>query len=150
MTDPNTSCEVQLRVRYREVDRMGAVHHSHYWVYFEMGRTELLRRQGANYADLEASGVFFVVVKCSARFRAPARYDDVLTLTTRVVRTAAARIDHAYELKRPSDGRLICTGETTIACVDADSKVRRIPPALAEPRPPRRSEERPTTETQRE
>jgi len=121
------SCEIDIRVRYAEVDRMGVVHHSWYWVYFEAGRTELLREQGTAYRDLEARGVFFVVAKCSAKFYAPARYDDVLTLTTRVAKLGRARIDHAYELRRKNDGELIATAETTLACVDRDGRLRPIP-----------------------
>jgi acyl-CoA thioester hydrolase len=127
MTVPVTSCDIEIRVRYAEVDPMGVVHHSRYWVYIEMGRTELLRQSGVAYRDLEAAGVFFVVAKCSAKFLAPARYDDVLVLTTRIARMGAARIDHAYELKRKSDGLLLVTAETTLACVDRDGQVIQIP-----------------------
>jgi len=123
----NDSCDIEIRVRYAETDGMGVVHHSRYWIFFEMGRTELLRKQGVVYRDCEAAGVFFVVTKCSARFHAPARYDDVLTLTTRIVKTGAARIDHAYELKRNGDGQLLATAETTLACVDRDGKIIPIP-----------------------
>ncbi|MBS3733536.1 MAG: acyl-CoA thioesterase [Phycisphaerae bacterium] len=126
------SCRIDIRVRYAEVDRMGVLHHSRYWVYFEMGRTELLRRRNVVYADLEREGVFFVVAKCAAKFLAPARYDEVLMLTTRVVRTGRARIDHAYELKRAGDGVLLATAETTLACVDGDGRVRALPPAVAD------------------
>jgi acyl-CoA thioester hydrolase len=121
------SCDIEIRVRYAEADAMGVLHHSRYWVYFEMGRTELLRRQGVAYSDCEKAGVFFVVAKCSARFLAPARYDNVLTLTTRIARTGAARIDHAYELKRASDGKLLATAETTLACVNRDGQIIPIP-----------------------
>lgn len=110
---------------------MGVLHHSRYWVYFEMGRVELLRAQGISYADLEREGVFFVVAKCAAKFRAPARYDEVLQLTTRIVRTGAARIDHEYELKRKSDSALLCTAETTIACVDRTGRIIQIPESIA-------------------
>lgn len=121
------SCDIEVRVRYAEADAMGVLHHSRYWVYFEMGRTELLRSQGVNYRDLEAAGVYFVVAKCSAKFHAPARYDDTLVLTTEVTRTGPARIDHAYRLCRKSDGVLIATAETTLACVDSDGRVQPIP-----------------------
>lgn len=130
MTDAVQSCDIEIRVRYDEVDRMGAVHHGRYWAYFEMGRTELLRQQGAAYRDLEDAGVFFVVAKCAAKYHAPARYDDVLVLTTRVARTGRARIDHAYELKRKSDGLLLATAETTLACVDRDGRIIPIPEPL--------------------
>lgn len=127
------SCDLEIRVRYVEVDQMGALHHSRFWVYYEMGRTELLRRCGISYADLEKAGVFFVVAKCSARYLAPARYDDVLTLTTKITRMGAARIDHAYELKRQSDGQLLATAETTIACVDRTGQIIAIPEFIKQP-----------------
>jgi acyl-CoA thioester hydrolase len=130
MAGPVESCDIDLRVRYAEVDQMGVVHHSRYWVYFEMGRTELLRRQGIAYAHMESGGALFVVAKCSARFLAPARYDEVLTLTTRIVKTGAARIDHAYELRRKGDGKLLCTAETTLACVDRQGRILPLPDAL--------------------
>ncbi len=121
------SMDIEIRVRYAEVDQMGALHHSRYWVYFEMGRTELLRAGGVAYSDLEAEGVLFVVAKCSAKFIAPARYDDVLVLSTRIVRMGAARIDHAYELTRKDGGQLLCTAETTLACVDRTGRIIAIP-----------------------
>jgi acyl-CoA thioester hydrolase len=128
-----TSCDTEIRVRYAEVDAMGVLHHSRFWVYFEMGRTELLRLAGVSYRDLEERGVFFVVAKCSARFLAAARYDDVLVLSTRIVRMGAARIDHAYELKRKDGGTLLATAETTIACVDRSGQVIPIPEFLRGP-----------------
>ncbi len=131
MTDHLTACDIDIRVRYPEADQMGVLHHSRYWVYFEMGRTELLRKQGISYADLEREGVFFVVAKCSARFKAPARYDEVLRLATRIVRMGAARIDHTYELKRKSDSALLCSAETTLACVDREGRIIQIPESIA-------------------
>lgn len=125
--DMTDSCEIEIRVRYAEVDQMGALHHSRYWVYFEAGRTELLRNQGYPYGELEKAGVFFVVARCSARYMAPARYDDLLVLTTRVVKLGAARIDHAYEIRRKGDSKLLTTAETTLACVDRNGKVTLIP-----------------------
>lgn len=122
-----SSCEVEIRVRYAEVDQMGALHHSRYWVYFEQGRTELFRMQGAPYRQCEERGIFFVVARCSARYRAPSRYDDVLVLKTSVAKMGRSRIDHAYELTRKSDGRLIATAETTLACVDRSNRVVSIP-----------------------
>jgi len=125
-----STCDIDIRVRYAEVDQMGALHHSRYWVYFEMGRTELLRRQGVTYRDCEQAGVFFVVARCSAKFLAPARYDDELVLTTTIAKTGAARIDHAYELRRKSDGQLLAAAETTLACVDRRGQVITMPEAI--------------------
>ena len=124
------SCDIEIRVRYAEVDQMGVVHHSRYWVYFEMGRTELLRRAGIAYRDMEAAGALIVMTKCSARFHAPARYDDELILTTTLARMTTARLDHTYELKRASDGALLVTADTTLACIDRDGSLQPIPPAI--------------------
>jgi len=121
------SCDIEICVRYAEVDSMGALHHSRYWVYFEMGRTELLRTAGVPYSQLESQGVFFVVAKCAARFMAAGRYDDTLILTTRVTRLGRARIDHSYELRRPGDGRLLATAQTTLACVGRQGQLMAIP-----------------------
>ena len=80
MPQPMSSCEIEIRVRYAECDAMGHVHHSKYFEYFEMGRTELLRAAGFRYRDLEEKGVLFVVAKTACTFRRPARYDDALRL----------------------------------------------------------------------
>jgi len=110
---------------------MGYLHHSRFLQYFEMGRVELLRSLGHSYADLEREGVFFVVVKAAINFRAPARYDDELTLITRVVKQTHVRFDHAYELKRGET--LLAEGTTTIACVGRDGQVRQIPESIGAP-----------------
>lgn len=126
-TAPPTN-HLPIRVRYAEVDPMGVLHHSKYFEYFEMGRTELLRQMGFRYRDLEAAGVLFVVVKLEARFRAPARYDDELVLTTRIARMTRARIDHAYELRR--DGLILCEAASTLGCVDREGRIIPIPDDL--------------------
>ena len=119
---------ITIRVRYPEVDAMGYLHHSRYLQYFEMGRVELLRSRGHSYADLERQGVFFVVVKAEIRYKSPARYDEELTLVTKLVRATHVRYDHAYELKRGDT--LLAEGTTTIACVDREGQIRQIPEAL--------------------
>ncbi|HEX4125551.1 MAG TPA: thioesterase family protein [Tepidisphaeraceae bacterium] len=121
----NLSHTIDIRVRYPEVDAMGYLHHSRYFQYFEMGRVELLRSLGRNYADLEREGVFFVVTKVECRFRAPARYDEILTLATTVARQTHVRIDHTYVLKR--EATLLAEGATTIACVGRSGHIIQIP-----------------------
>ena len=122
------SHKITIRVRYPEVDGMGYLHHSRFFQYFEMGRVELLRTLGYSYAELEARGVFFVVVKAECRFRAPAKYDEELALTTRVVKQTHVRIDHAYEIRRGQT--LLAEATTTIACVGRDGQLREIPSEL--------------------
>ena len=124
------SCDTQIRVRYVEVDRMGVLHHSCYWVHFEMGRTELLRANGMTYRQCEEQGIFLVMVRGSVKYHAPARYDDVLVLTTRLKKMGQVKIDHSYEMRRKSDGALLATAETTLGCVDRDSNVIPIPDAI--------------------
>lgn len=119
---------INIRVRYPEVDAMGYLHHSRHLQYFEMGRVELLRSRGHSYADLERQGLCFVVVKAECRYRAPAKYDDELTLTTRVSRQTPVRIDHEYALRR--GGTLLAEGKTTIACVDREGRLQPIPEML--------------------
>jgi acyl-CoA thioester hydrolase len=125
---PLASHTISFRVRYPETDPIGVVHHSRFLQYFEMGRIELLRSLGHSYADLERRGVFFVVTKVEAKYRSPARFDDELTLTTRLVRATHVRFDHAYELRR--DGVLLAEATTTIACVGRDGAVIQIPEEL--------------------
>jgi acyl-CoA thioester hydrolase len=115
---------MEIRVRYCEVDQMGFLHHANYFNYFEMGRTELFRQMGGNYAELETRGFFLVIVSVECKYKAPARYDDVLTLTTRLVRHTGAKLEHEYDLHR--DGQLLTTGRSVIACVDREGQVQRI------------------------
>jgi acyl-CoA thioester hydrolase len=125
------SGEITIRVRYAETDRMGLLHHANYLVYFEQGRTELLRTLGLSYRDLEDQGFLLVLTKCEVRYRRPARYDDLLTLRTTVVKTTAVRIDHRYELFR--DGVLLTEGTSTLACVDREGRPQVLPEFLREP-----------------
>jgi acyl-CoA thioester hydrolase len=120
--------EITIRVRYAETDRMGLLHHANYLVYFEQGRTELLRSLGLAYRDLEDQGFLLVLTKVQVRYHLPARYDDLLTLRTTVVRTTLVKIEHRYELLR--DGTLLAEAETTLACIDREGKVQPLPALL--------------------
>ncbi|MGH7169336.1 MAG: acyl-CoA thioesterase [Gemmataceae bacterium] len=125
-----TSGEVTIRVRYAETDRMGLLHHANYLIYFEQGRTELLRCCGVSYKDLEDRGFLLVLTKFEVKYRWPARYDDVLTLKTMVTRTTSVRIDHRYELY--CEGRLLAEGASTLACVDRNGRPQALPDFLRE------------------
>jgi acyl-CoA thioester hydrolase len=129
------SGEITIRVRYAETDRMGLLHHANYLVYFEQGRTELLRSQGFTYRDIEDQGFYLVLTKLQVRYRSPAYYDDLLTLRTTVVRTTLVKIEHKYELLR--GGVVLAEAETTLGCVDREGKVQPLPDSL-------RTDEKPT------
>jgi acyl-CoA thioester hydrolase len=127
--DAMVSGEITIRVRYAETDRMGLLHHANYLVYFEQARTELLRSRGLAYRDLEDQGYLLVLTRVQVRYRSPARYDDLLTIRTTVVRTTAVKIEHRYEVFRGD--QLLAEGETTLGCVGRDGRVQRLPAALA-------------------
>jgi acyl-CoA thioester hydrolase len=122
------SHEIAIRVRYAETDRMGLLHHANYFVYFEMGRTELLRSRGLSYREVEDAGHYLVIVDLGCKFRRPAHYDDLLTLRTTVTRVTHVKIVHKYEVFR--DGVLLAEGHSTLACVDRDGRPQALPPSL--------------------
>jgi acyl-CoA thioester hydrolase len=124
------SNEITIRVRYAETDRMGLLHHANYLIYFEQGRTELLRSCGLSYKDLEDQGYLLVLTKIEVKYRWPAHYDDLLTLKTIVTRTTSVRIDHRYELY--CEGRLLAEGASTLACVDRNGRPQALPDFLRE------------------
>lgn len=117
--------EIEIRVRYQETDGQRRVHHANFITYFEIGRTEMLRSQGLTYREFEAAGLFLVVADISCRYVAPAEYDDLLLLRTRVEKLGAAHVRHGYELQRGPT--LIATGTSTVVCVDREGRVRRLP-----------------------
>lgn len=117
--------EVELRVRYQETDAQGHVHHTAYINYFEIGRIEMLRAAGFNYRDLEDDGLSLVVTQVGCEYFAPARYDDLLRMTTIVKRSRGTRIHHQYEIHREAER--IVTGFTVVAALDPSGKVLRLP-----------------------
>jgi len=121
---------VRVRVRYGETDQMGVVYHPNYLLYFETGRTELLRAAGVAYSELEKSGVFLVVTEASLTYRAAARYDEELQVLTRVDHVGKATIGFSYRVLGPG-GTLLVDGRTVLASVDASKSPVRLPPAVS-------------------
>ena len=122
--------EIELRVRYDEVDAMGFVHHSNYLRYFEVGRTELLRASGGCYRDMEDAGQLVVVVHVDCRYSKPARYDDLIKVRTRIEKVTAGRIVHAYEITC-NDEKLV-TALVTLVVIDLKGNPQRVPEELLE------------------
>lgn len=121
---PIESHDTQFRVRYGETDAMGVVHHAQYFSYFEMGRMELFRAQGGDYRDMEARGYLMVIIRAECDFKKPARFDDVLTIRTRVLKLSPAKLEHEYLLLRGEE--LLARARTVLACVSRDGQVQRI------------------------
>lgn len=116
-----------VRVRYPEVDRMGVVHHANFFIWFEIGRTELLRQLGCTYEAMEAEGVFMPVVKASCRYRSPARYDEILEVETVLEQVSASRVSFDYLLRRPGFHPILAEARTVHATVNRAGEVIRLP-----------------------
>lgn len=117
----------RLRVRFCETNLMGIVHHSNYLAYFEAGRVEWLRRRGVTYADWAAQGMHLPVVEAGVRYRAPARFDDVIGIETRLVELRAASLRFEYRMERLTEPtELLAEGFTRLACVNEHHAVQRF------------------------
>jgi acyl-CoA thioester hydrolase len=120
--------EVTLRVRYAETDQMGVVYYSNFLVWFEIGRVELLRQLGFDYKTMEIEDDCFIpVVEANCRYKSPARYDDVLTVSTYVTGVRGAVLKFRYRVVRVSDQMLLAEGETTHVVTDRNLIKRALP-----------------------
>ena len=102
----------RITVRYAETDRMGIVHHSVYPIWFEIGRTDFIRKAGMPYSVMEENGLMTPLTELNTRYFLPACYEDELTVETWVSKITAARIVFEYSVKRDSDGKLLALGST--------------------------------------
>ncbi len=121
----------RYRVIYGDTDTMGVVYYANYLRFFELGRNEYLRARGLTYREVEAGGLMLPVAEARCRYLKPARYDDLLTVETRVTRARGARVVFAYAL-RDEEGDLLAEGETEHAAVGAGGRPRRLPAELLE------------------
>jgi len=106
---------------------MGVVYYANYFVWFEVGRTDLLRDTGSTYRELEADGIALPVIEAHCEYLRSARYDDELEIHTTGKFVSPVRVEFVYEVIRPSDAALIATGRTVHASLDRDGKPRRLP-----------------------
>ncbi len=122
------SHSTQLRVRYGETDRMGYLYYGNYAQYYEVGRVEMLRSLGLEYKKMEDGGILLPVLSLQSKFVKPALYDELITITTKLIEMPAVRIHFSYELLNPA-GELINLGDTTLVFVDAKTRKLRKAPA---------------------
>jgi acyl-CoA thioester hydrolase len=118
--------ETSLRVRYAETDRMGIVYHSHYIVWFEIGRTDYCRAAGMPYRAMEDSGLWILVTRVDCTYRRSARYDDAVRVRTRLAELGSRGLAFGYEIVDEAD-RLLADGTTRHVFADASGKPRRAP-----------------------
>jgi len=114
-------------VRYAETDKMGVVYHANYFVWFEVGRTDLLRNNGWTYRDMESEGFSLPVIEAHADYKQPARYDDELEVRVQGELASPARVRFSYEIVRAADGTRLVTGHTVHATIDRDGRPCRLP-----------------------
>lgn len=124
--------EITFRVRYGETDQMGYVYYGNYAQYFEMGRVEWLRNLGISYKRMEELGIMLPVLNLNVDFIKPAKYDDLLTLKTTLIKKPSARIEFDFKLYNEKD-ELLTQGFTSLVFIDMKkNKPTRAPEYILE------------------
>ncbi len=124
---PMVAAVTRVRVRYAETDQMGVVYYANYFVWFEVGRTELLRSLGGTYRDLEAEGIFLPVIEASCTYSQASRYDDELDIRTTGKLLSPVRMEFQYEVVRLADQVTTATGRTVHAALNGRGRPCRLP-----------------------
>ncbi len=120
--------ETRVRVRYAETDQMGVVYHSNHFIWFEVGRVELMRQMGFTYRDIERDeGRFIAVAEAKCQYRAPVFYDEEIVIRTWLKAVRDSVIVFSYELLRPTTNDLLAEGETLHIVTDSDMKLAKLP-----------------------
>jgi len=117
----------RVRVRYAETDRMGVVYYANYLVWFEVGRTDLLRETGWSYRDMETEGYALPVIEAQCRYLESARYDDEIEVRTVGTMMSPVRVQFTYEIVRAADGAMLASGTTVHATLDRRGRPCRLP-----------------------
>jgi acyl-CoA thioester hydrolase len=123
---------VSIRVRYAETDKMGVVYHANYFMWFEIGRCELLRDIGRSYREMESAGIALPVIEAHCEYKSPAKYDDELQVRTRGRLLSPARVEFQYEIRRVGDGAVNAVGRTVHAAVNTKGRPCRLPDYIRE------------------
>jgi acyl-CoA thioester hydrolase len=119
--------ETSLRVRYAETDAMGVVYHTNYIIWFEVGRGEYSRQVGTDYRTWEERGLFLPVTEVTCHYRAPARYGDVVTVSTWVDEVRSRSVAFGYEVRMQATGQVLVDGKTVHVCVNDQGQISQIP-----------------------
>ena len=117
----------RVRVLYGDTDAGGVVYYGNYLRYFEHGRTELMRDRDISYKGLEDVGFIMPVVESYLRYKASAKYDDLLEISTCLVQARKVSCRFNYEIRRVADGRLLVKGFTAHAVVNRAGKLTKLP-----------------------
>lgn len=117
----------KVRVRFAETDKFGYAYHGAYFAWFEVGRTDWLRKRGMTYVDLMAQGVHLPVVSTEAKFLRSVAYDDCLEIKTTLANVTGVRLRFLYELRRENEPETLTRAHTEHAAVDGSGRPRRFP-----------------------
>lgn len=112
--------ETKIVVRYAETDKMGIVHHSVYPIWYELARTEAIKKIGMTYSSLEKNGIMTPLAELNCKYILPAEYEDVLTIKVEISKLTPARIVFNYQVFKVGIENPINTGTTTHAWVGKD------------------------------
>ena len=121
-----------VRVRYAETDKMGVVYYANYFVWFEVGRTDLLRTLGWSYREMEQAGVSLPVIEAHCEYLRPARYDDELEILTTGRLLSPVRMEFTYEVRQSLQATVAATGRTLHASVAPNGRPCRLPERIRE------------------
>jgi len=128
VTPPNVSPHIsEFRVRYSETDQMGVVYHAEYLVWCEVGRTDFIRALGLPYSELERQGTALAVAEANIRYHAPARYDDLVRVETRLVDVRSRAITFDYLIRNADTGERLASARTLLVSLNPDGKPVPIP-----------------------
>jgi len=123
----------RYRVLYADTDAGRVVYYGAYLRFFELGRTELMRDLVMPNSEVERElGIILPVVECHCRYKAPAMYDDLLEIETRIVSVKPVSCGFDYRIRRVGDGRLLVKGSTIHAPVNREGRLVRFPEKLVE------------------
>ena len=106
---------------------MSVAYHANYFIWFEVGRSELLRSIGKPYRSLETTGLYLPVIEAHCKFREPAKYDDLLNIVTAGSLVSPVRIQFHYDIFRQTDKFHLATGHTVHASINQSGKPHRLP-----------------------
>ncbi len=118
--------ETTFRVRYSETDQMRVAYHPNYIIWFELGRVAFLRQLGFTYGEMEEDGMHLPLVEVRCRYKHPARYDDEITVRTRLAQMRTSLLRFRFEVVRTSDERLLAEGESVHMVVGNDLRPTRL------------------------
>lgn len=121
----------QVRARYAETDAQGIVHHASYLVWFEVARTDFLRRRGVSYRDLESAGWFLVVTHVDVTLRAAVVFDDLVTIDTVLEKCRGRGLVFSYRVTG-ENGCLLAEGRTRHLVIDKARRPASLPRSITD------------------